>query len=318
MTLAAETRDLTKRFPTNVGYKSLLLRRKAPDAAALSGVNLQVRTGEVFGVLGTNGAGKTTLLKVLASLVLPNEGSAFVHGHDVAQEARETKRFVGYVVTEERSFYWRIGGLENLRFFAVMNNVPRQERDARINEVVERLELGPALDKRVLKRPALLLMDEPTRSLDPVVSAELRRFIQEELVQREGKSVIIATHNLAEARQMCDRVVVLHRGEVARSGDMRDILGGSDSAKRVTVNVEGLREGVAESLERLPGVHGVVANHSVDGNGVAALDIMVDEPKVQVPLVLESIYHAKGRVFMCQPREVSLEEILQGLLNGKS
>ncbi len=230
MVYAAETVELTKRFTKDSGYLSLILPSRRKIVPALQGVNLNVAEGKVLGLLGTNGAGKTTLLKILAGLVLPNEGRAFVCGYDVAKDQGEAKEHVGYVVTEERSFYWRLTGKQNLDFFGRMNNIGRRERQAQIEELAERLDLGDALDTRVLyystgmrqklaiarallRRPRLLLMDEPTRSLDPVVTAEVRRFVKEELVERDGRTVIVATHDLDEARRMCDSIAIMHKPE---------------------------------------------------------------------------------------------------------
>ena len=335
MVFAAEIRGLTKKFSKDVGYLSMLFPRRKSLVAALKDVNLQVAPGEAVGLIGTNGAGKTTLLKVLASLILPNEGSASVYGHDVAKNPREAKDKVGYVVTEERSFYWRLTGRQNLRFFGTMNNIGRRDCESRIEELAGRLELTSALDTRVLyystgmrqklaiarallRRPGLLLMDEPTRSLDPVVAQSLRRFVKEELVNEEGTAVIIATHNLEEARQMCDKVAILHKGEVLTSGPTQSLLGGLSFGQNVTVHVEGLTERTTEQIEQLPGVHRVGPLRSVDGNGVSAFDMLLEEPKVQVPMVLESIYLAKGRVSLCQPKEASLGEVLERFVNGRA
>ena len=335
MVFAAETVDLTKRFSKDVGYLSLLPGRRKGAAAALKGISLQVDPGEAFGLIGTNGAGKTTLLKVLASMILPNEGRAYVYGNDVERNPRDAKGDVGYVVTEERSFYWRLTGRQNLRFFGTMNNIPRRELDSRIGELAKQLDLTPALDTRVLYystgmrqklaigraflgSPKLLLMDEPTRSLDPMVAQGLRRFVKEELVRRRGRSIIIATHNLEEARQMCDRVAILHEGEVLACGPTERLLGPYGSSQQVTLNVEGLTEQNTERLDQIPGVQQVSTVRSVDGNGLSAFDIFLEEPKVQVPMVLESIYLAGGRVSLCQPKDVSLGDVLTKFVDGRS
>lgn len=335
MVHAAETVELTKRFTKDSGYLSLILPSRRKIVSALQGVSLNVAEGKALGFLGTNGAGKTTLLKILAGLVLPDEGRAFVHGYDVAKDAGEAREYVGYVVTEERSFYWRLTGKQNLDFFGKMNNIGSQERQTQIEELAERLDLTDALDTRVLyystgmrqklaiarallRRPRLLLMDEPTRSLDPVVTAEVRRFVKEELVERDGSTVIVATHDLDEARKMCDSIAIMHKGEVLASGSTSRLLGAPEFGHQMTVHVEGLKELATAGLNQIPGVHEVSPLRSVDGNGVSAFDILVDEPKVQVPMVLESLYRADGRVSQCGSAEASLGDVMARFLKGRS
>ena len=335
MTLAAETIQVTKRFRRDLGYRSLIFPRSRRYVTALKDVNIRIDEGEAFGILGANGAGKTTFLKILASLSLPNEGQALVFGHDVARDARAIKGLVGFVVIDERSFYWRLTGRQNLRFFGTMNNVRGRDQDTLIESICHRLDLSSALDMRVLQYstgmrhklaiarallgdPSLLLMDEPTRSLDAEAAQNFRQFVREELVERQGKTVVMATHNLEEARYLCDRVAILHEGELVACDSTGPLLGGAWSAQEVTIRVDGLPAGANTALEGLPGVHRVSPVRSVDGNGVAELDVLLDDPKVQVPLVLESIYLAKGRVFLCQPKSVSFADLVQRYVNGGS
>ncbi len=334
MPLAIETVDLVKRFPKGVGYRSLLMPHRRQYVTALRGVSIQVAPGQVFGLLGTNGAGKTTLLKVLAGLVLPNQGSAFIHGYDVARQTAQVKRHVGYVVTEERSFYWRLTGRQNLSFFGALNNIPRRELGARVAELARRLELEDALDTRVLyystgmrqklaiarallNNPSVLLMDEPTRSLDPVVADSLRSFIREEMVEGEGKTVVLATHNLAEARQMCDTIAVLDKGRVVACDTLQGLLGRASSARPVIVHVRHLPESATAMLRQLPGVHKITVSPSVNGNGLAALELLLDDPDTQVSAVLESIVRAGGKVSFCAPSELSLTDVLQQVLGRR-
>jgi ABC-2 type transport system ATP-binding protein len=199
VTYAIEARGLEKTFRKRRSVRELLSRPFAASeqVRALRGVDLEVREGEIFGLLGPNGAGKTTLLKILSCLVLPDRGSAKVAGHDVEDE-RRVKPEIGLVNTDERSFYWRLNARENLSFFAVLYGVPRNRRAARIDELLARVDLLDAADRpfsgyssgmkqrmaiarALLHDPPILLMDEPTRSLDPSSQLGLRRFILDEL-----------------------------------------------------------------------------------------------------------------------------------------
>jgi ABC-2 type transport system ATP-binding protein len=201
---------------------------------ALRGVDVQVRHGEIFGLLGPNGAGKTTLLKILSCLVLPDDGRATINGIDTSHENR-VKPMIGLVNTDERSFYWRLSGKENLRFFATLYDVPRSRAERRLDELLELVDMAHAADQRfaeysagmkqrlaiaraMLHDPPILLMDEPTRSLDPAASLSLRRFIADQIREGAGKTIVLATHNLAEAEALCDRLAILVAGRVRESG----------------------------------------------------------------------------------------------------
>ena len=229
---------LRKEYPATRRIRDLVLSPLRPleSVTALDGVDLEVDRGEVFGLLGPNGAGKTTLLKVLACLVLPTSGQALVNGFSVSDQEGEVKRSIGYVTSDERSFYWRLSGHENLRFFASLYGLHGAGLRRRCAELLEKVELESeaaheqfmnyssgmrqrlAIARALLHDPPVLFMDEPTRSLDPLTAAHLRGFVREQLVGREGKTILLATHNLAEAEGLCSRVGVLVRGRLRRAG----------------------------------------------------------------------------------------------------
>ena len=137
-------------------------------------------------------------------------------------------------------------------------------------------------------------------------------------MERDGSTVIVATHDLDEARKMCDSIAIMHKGEVLASGSTSRLLGAPEFGHQMTVHVEGLKELATAGLNQIPGVHEVSPLRSVDGNGVSAFDILVDEPKVQVPMVLESLYRADGRVSQCGSAEASLGDVMARFLKGRS
>ena len=224
-------RGLTKVFhPIELRLRSLHpLRRPAP-ITALADVTFNVAHGEVVGLLGTNGAGKTTLLKILATLVLPNAGHVSVHGQDVEHDADRVRRLVGFVTGDERSFYWRLTGRQNLEFFAAFHGLTDAAAGTRIDTLAASLGLE-ALDRRygsystgmrhrlaiaraLLTEPPVLLLDEPTRSLDPLATADVHRLIRTSLLAERGCTIVLATHDLGEAKALCHRVAILHRGQL--------------------------------------------------------------------------------------------------------
>ena len=201
----------------------------------LDGVSIKVREGEVFGLLGPNGAGKSTLIKILCTLILPSEGNAYVNGYDVVAEGQKARSSIGFITTDERSFYWRLSGRENLQFFATLHNLPQTQIKARIEELLDVVHLKNRADepflsysagmkqrmaivRGLLNDPAVLFMDEPTRSLDPGAAKSLRDFIKEHIVGEKGKTIFISTHQLDEAEQLCNKVAILDEGRIKVQG----------------------------------------------------------------------------------------------------
>ena len=238
---AISVNRLTKTYPGPGGVRRLLGRRSgATGTEVLRGVSFQVRRGEAVGLLGPNGAGKTTLLEILASLLLPTSGEVRVCGYDAERHPAWLREQTAYCASVAQSFYPRLTGAHNLEFFAILNDLaPRAARD-RIREVLSLVGLEPdgqttfqcysdgmkqrlALARALLTEAPVLLLDEPTKALDPQKQSEIQQFIRRTLVDRLGRTVLLVTHNLAEADAVCDRVVLLREGTVARVGAPAEI-----------------------------------------------------------------------------------------------
>jgi ABC-2 type transport system ATP-binding protein len=233
---AVQLDGVVKRFPVRRPLASALRRPfTREERVALAGVSLAVATGECFGFLGPNGAGKSTLFKMLATLVLPTEGSASVCGLDVVDDAEGVRALIGVVPAEDRSLFWRLSVTENLRLHASLHGLRGAERRERVAWAAEMVQLSDVasltagrlstgmrqrllLARALVARPAVLLLDEPTRSLDPVAARDFRRFLREEIVGRQRRTVLLATHAAEEAFELCDRIAVLDHGRVAAEG----------------------------------------------------------------------------------------------------
>lgn len=232
--------NLTKTFqPLRLQLSSVRPFRREAPVHALAGIDLGVRRGEILGLLGTNGAGKTTLLKILATLILPTSGQVTIDGGDIERDADRLKAMIGLSTCDERSFYWQLTGRQNLEFFAAFQGFDSAEARLRIEEL--RTQLGlEALDRRfgvystgmrhrlsiaraLLHRPKILLLDEPTRSLDPSAAAMLRGLIRTTLAGEMKCTVVLATHNLEEASGMCDRIAFLSGGRLAGWGTIEEL-----------------------------------------------------------------------------------------------
>ena len=233
MTVAAvETKDLVKVFER--GRRTIWQRiRREPDKRdrfrAVDGVDLIVEPGEIFGLLGPNGAGKTTTMKMLATLLIPTSGTIRVLGIDPLGRPREVRARLGAMLSGERSLYWKLTGRENLEYFAALYHVPPSETKARIAKVlaavkladraedyVERYSTGMrqrlALGRALLPDPALVVLDEPTVGLDPQASRDLRDRVRE--LKAQGRTVLLTTHYMEEADQLCDRVAIIDHGRI--------------------------------------------------------------------------------------------------------
>jgi ABC-2 type transport system ATP-binding protein len=239
--VSVSIRNLTKSFPVRRGFGQLIRRPLSrPLTAVIRGISFDVREGELFGILGLNGAGKTTLLKMLATLLVPDDGRAAVGGHDITDEGPAVRDVAAMVTADERSLNWRLSGLENLRLFAGLHRMNRRQTATRITDTLAAVGLSDSGNKLVgsyssgmrqrlivaralLPCPRVLLMDEPTRSLDPVSAQEFRRMLRDEIVDRGGATVILATHNSEEAFAYCDRVAVIHQGRLAALGRGREL-----------------------------------------------------------------------------------------------
>ena len=215
---------LAKSFRRPVG----LLAGRGLPVHAVCDLDLVLPRGALLGILGPNGAGKTTFLKLLATLLSPDAGRLYVDGRDCAREGRRVRASVGLVTGDERSFYWRLTGRQNLAFFAALHDLDGSRARARIGELAGALGLNELLDARVdsystgmrqrlaiarglLHDPDLLLLDEPTRSLDPEAAASLRDLISR-LSSERGHTGVLVTHAPEEARALCTHIATMREG----------------------------------------------------------------------------------------------------------
>lgn len=234
MPFAIEANHLAKEF-----RRSDFFSKKKQVTLAVNDISLEVRKGESFGILGENGAGKTTFIKMLCCLILPTRGTAKVAGRDVLKDGEKIKGTIGLVSGDERSFYWRLTGRQNLHFFSSLYNLSRAQARTRTAEIVDFLEIKEpdkrfqeysagmkqklAFARAFINDPAVLFVDEPTRSLDPEAAERLRDFIKEKLIRRQNKTIFFATHNLHEAEYLADRLAIMNKGRITALGTMCEL-----------------------------------------------------------------------------------------------
>jgi ABC-2 type transport system ATP-binding protein len=321
---------LSKRFPARRSWRETLLHPfKRETRAALSDISCQVSSGEFFGLLGPNGAGKTTFLKILTTLVAPDIGEVSVGGHDVRREGAAVRRLTSPCLATERSLLWRLTASENLQFYAGLLGIPKGEVAARIDEALAAVSLEDTGNKMVgqfssgmmqrlliaralLARPRLLLLDEPTRSLDPVAARDFRRFLRDELVERRGCAVILATHNAEEALDLCDRVAVLDRGRLLSSGTASELSRKYVGSRYRLVTRESQHPALKAMVER--GVVGFDGTASAPQDGWSELVLRLPDGDEAAAGVLAGLVNAGMTISRFEAVSPSLADLISAVV----
>lgn len=264
---------------------------RRPPIVALDGVSLSLEEGEILGLLGPNGAGKTTLVKILATVLLPTSGTARVMGHDVVTQTHQVRPLIGIVFGGERGLYHRLTARQNLLYWSALYKIPGPRAKPRVAELLERVGLSDRADSYVetfsrgmrqrlhlarglVSDPPVLFLDEPTTGMDPVAARDFRDLVHE--LQGEGRTILLTTHNMAEAESVCDRVALIDHGQI-RAIETPKVLG-SWIARFERIDVEGLSLEALEAVRRLRGVSAAVAQ----GDGVVRIEVTSAEATQEV------------------------------------
>ncbi|MCD6289944.1 MAG: ABC transporter ATP-binding protein [Anaerolineae bacterium] len=326
MPYAIETYELTKRFgPPRRGEGDA--HRRFPflgtdrrrGVLAVDRVTIRIREGEMFGLLGPNGAGKTTLVKLLCTLILPSSGSARVAGYDLRDDSH-VRRVIGLSTGDERSFFWRLSGRENLLFFAALYGLPPSRARYRVDEVLDKLEISEWADQRfatyssgqkqrlsiaraLLPHPRILFLDEPTRSLDPKAARHLHDLILNDLHRREGMTIFLTTHRLDEAERLCDRIAIMHRGRIQACGTLDELRSVLRPQARYRLRVAGL-----PGERSWPDEWGHLEMRSL-GDGQVELVLDAANGEEDLARLIAWIVRAGGQVFSATEERPSLEQV---------
>jgi ABC-2 type transport system ATP-binding protein len=302
---------------------------------ALQNVSFDIQEGEMTGLLGPNGAGKTSLLKSIATLLLVNSGRILVHGHDVEAEPVAARRLIGLVTCDERSFYWRLTGRQNLNFFASLYGIPDKKAAARIVLLLEMLGLSDAIDipyhsystgmrqklaiaRGLLAEPRLVLYDEPTRSLDPLSAQNIREWILASRAVSPSTTHLIATNQLREAEQLCDRVLILNHGSLIADGGIDQIRRMVHSEGRVIhkLTCSGLPRDFQIAAMPQAGLFDV-SREPVNAETLS-LRVTTADSGTGLSLVFAEILRQGGCVIRCDTGEVPFEEVFCSLVQGQT
>ena len=293
------------------------------EKRALRGVSFSVRKGHIMGLLGPNGAGKTTTVRILATLLKPDAGTARVAGFDVLEEPTEVRRSIGYL-PERPCLYERLTVRDNLAFYGRLYDVPEEELGARIEELLTLLGLGErandkvgtlskglrqrvAIARALLHDPPVLLLDQPTSDLDPASARDIRELVRR--LREGGKTVLICTHNLTEAEELCDLVAVINEGRILAVGPPGELM--KEARSSYTFEVVSLGP-IGPYLACVRSLNGVVG---VELSGERRARVSVEHEEVVADVVRELVL-AGCRVLEVRIVRPSLEDVYLRLVRG--
>jgi ABC-2 type transport system ATP-binding protein len=310
-----EAWDLSREFKT----------KEAP-VVALDGISLSVKRGEIFGLLGPNGAGKTTMIRILSTLLLPTRGSASVMGFDVEHEAEKVRHVINMASGAEKAGYDFISAKRNLWFFSQLYGIQPQVAEKRINDLSETLGLTKYLDRKFyalstgyrqratiarafVNDPKVVFLDEPTIGLDVMTARSIREFLKTE-ARQHGRTIMLATHNMAEVDAICDRVAIIDKGRIIAHGT-------PDELKR-SLGVPALVMEVSpphatfDMLTKVPGVKGFTSS-SDEERGISTVQVVVEDDAAARRSV--EVVEREGHKVMASWRKgATLEEVFVALV----
>ena len=309
-----DVKGLVRKYQSSSG----IFHQKKKETVAVDHIDLEVRRGDLFGLLGPNGAGKTTTIKVLTTLLLPTEGSVKILGYDVVKQSMEVRKRIGLILGGERGLYYRITARQNLRYFADIYGVPIGIRDKRIAEVLEKVDLTDKADTRVedysrgmkqrlhiakgiVHDPELIFMDELTIGLDPQAARDARDMAK--ALVTEGKTILLTTHYMYEADELCDRIGVIAKGKIVAMNTPEALISLVRDTSVIEVEGFGITNDDLESLKGLEGVRTVSANMCEDKQ---TMRVQVGDPAGMLPKVTHLLEDRK--VIGMRVKEPTLED----------
>lgn len=299
------------------------LTRKFGKVVAVENLTLDVRKGEVFGFIGPNGAGKTTTVRMLCCLIAPTEGTAFIGDNEINRDpdSLNIRQMVG-LLPESPGLYERLSPYRNLDFFAQLYGVPRSKREERIKDLLQMLNMWKKRDEPVgtfskgmkqkiaiaralVHDPEILFLDEPTSGLDPRAAKTVRDFLSD--LRREGRTIFLNTHNLAEAERLCDRVALVNTKLVAVGSPME--LKRRYWERTTQVQLKAISPSIISAVEALPFAKNVRTEDS-------KLLVDVGNPEEDNPMLAQTILAAGGKIQFISEMERTLEDVYLKLIGG--
>ncbi len=301
-------------------------KKQQKEIHAVDGITFSVAPGEIFGFLGPNGAGKTTTIRVLAGLLKPNAGQAWVLDHEVVAEAGEVRKNIGFL-TENHGNYENLTLEQNLSFFASFYGLEGRDAEVRIGEVLEKLGLTDrrqqkvgkfskglkqraALARVLIHNPSVLFFDEPTSGLDPVAAVQVRELILS--LKEKHRTIFINSHNLEEVQKVCDRVAIIDAGKLKRIGTAQDL-----SKQLFETQVVECRLRQVPSRDVIGKLRALQGIENIRENG-ADLQIFVNDPDALTPEIIRLLVQDGANILEVTRQQHSLEDIYLKLMRNSA
>jgi ABC-2 type transport system ATP-binding protein len=312
-TTALSCREVVKNFRRGRGLKKKVTQ-------AVDGASLELRRGELFGLLGPNGAGKTTLVRCIATLLIPDAGTISVLGHDAFRDSLWCRQRIGLLTSGERTLYWKLSARANLNFFAALYGLSGKARDRRIDYLIELLGLKEVEKERleryssgmkqkvsvaraILHDPDLILLDEPSLGLDPQFARFIRKFIKEELNQRLGKTILITTHYMDEADELCNRIAFISKGRIVDVKTPAEYKRDIPHTEVLEVRVQGQPD--TKPVETLPGVERFTSEFK---DGVTTVKLVLPRAETVLSEAIE-LMRPHARILGIDVKQPTLEDV---------
>jgi ABC-2 type transport system ATP-binding protein len=317
MEYPVEVRNVTKKFKRGRGIKKL-------EILAVHDVSFEIYPGEILGLLGPNGAGKTTLVRLIATLLIPDSGIIKIMGKNVLEHSVFCRSQIGLLTSGERTLYWKLSARENLKFFAALYGLGKKETEKRINYLIELLGLKDVENERVEKYssgmkqklslaralihdPKILLLDEPTLGLDPQFARFLREFIKEVLNRQERKTILLTTHYMFEADELCSRIAFINQGRIVDCKTPREYKESLPHNEVLEIQSTEIANSqvVLEELKKLPSVEKV---NIITQNGRSNIKIIL--PRVESVLSdMITLLQKYTKILTINTRQPTLEDV---------
>jgi ABC-2 type transport system ATP-binding protein len=299
---------------------SRIFKAKGKPIIALKNVDLNINYGEILGLLGANGAGKTTFVKILATLLLPSEGKASVYGFDVIKQAKQIRKIINLVSGGETPGYGILTVRENLWFFSQLYGLSGNLAKERVKQLIHDMELEEYVETRMHKLstgfkqrlnlargfindPKVLFLDEPTLGLDVINAKHIRKYVKDWVRGDKSRAVLLTTHYMAEAEEICDRIAIIYNGTIVACETPQTLKASMEKSTVVKIEV---KNSSSVSFENVSGIIG----SSVDSNsnGITKIKVVLDDES-RIPVLVSHLANNGCKIMSINTSEPSLEDV---------
>lgn len=314
---------LTKVFSRGTGTINKIRKKPTRHNVAVDDVSLDIKERELFGLLGPNGAGKTSIIKMLSTLLIPDKGTATVHGWDILKDPFNVRMSIGLTLSSERQLYWKLSARENLEYFASLYLIHHKEIPSRVESVLSKLQLSDqedmlvenfssgnkqkvALARALLNDPPILFLDEPTIGLDPSFSQSFRSLIKSTINKKENKTILLTTHYMDEADQLCDRIAFIDRGRIVALDTPRNLKRSIDEKEIITLVLSHVPP---ELIEQIQSLEEVTAVEEFERDQHPALKVYTDSASACMQEIIGIVTSKKSQVLSFATSKPTLEDV---------